>query len=319
MLSKIKVLVLIAMAVGVGVFFANESDILKLVSPINETRISAGEGIIPAMTQPEIITDLQVLNLINSKREQKSLNKLSINTELNKAALIRLAVINEYQDWEGSVSGMNREKSILSTTYSPSTVGDIFAGSISKLDELTTAIDSDPIDSDTLYLKDFTDIGIAVKKLDKQSSVYLVFANQAKKVATPIKPTSSTVNTQNVNWGGPEVWSAVNKRRVEFGVGQLTRKDELCTIASIRLNQLLELKKLDGHAGFQPVLDRADLKWISEKYSISEYLAQGYESPEATVKGWENTLGHRSLLTGGEFVWGCIYSQNTFSVAITAY
>ncbi|OGM18844.1 hypothetical protein A2686_02280 [Candidatus Woesebacteria bacterium RIFCSPHIGHO2_01_FULL_38_10] len=139
-------------------------------------------------------------------------------------------------------------------------------------------------------------------------------------------PTSgfSTKKPSNVviaNWGGPELWQEVNKKRQEFGVNSLDQRDELCTIASIRLNELLELGKLDGHQGFSNMQKRrSDLEWIFEKYStLAEFLAFGGSTPGETVSLWENTLGHRKLLTGGEYVWGCIYAQNTFAVAITAF
>ncbi len=127
--------------------------------------------------------------------------------------------------------------------------------------------------------------------------------------------------SQGVVWGGPELWEAVNKKRIEYGVNPLRKSDELCTIASIRLNELLQLGKLDGHEGFGNMTDRrSDLKWIFDKYStIAEFLAYGGLTPSETVGLWDNTLGHKKLLNGGEFVWGCIYAQNTFAVAITAY
>ncbi|KKQ52498.1 hypothetical protein A2865_03555 [Candidatus Woesebacteria bacterium RIFCSPHIGHO2_01_FULL_39_17] len=136
----------------------------------------------------------------------------------------------------------------------------------------------------------------------------------------PTRVPSKTVSSQ-VSWGGPELWAAVNKKRVELGVNPLTQRDELCTIASIRLNELLELGKLDGHVGFSNLEERrTDLKWIFDKYgNMAEFLAVGGKTPEETVSLWENTLGHKKLLTGGEYVWGCIYAQNTFSVAITAF
>lgn len=128
------------------------------------------------------------------------------------------------------------------------------------------------------------------------------------------KPSTST------SWGGPQLWEAVNKRRVQLGVGQLAVKEEVCTIASIRLNQMLELGKLDGHVGFSKLQsDRQDLKWIFDKYNLSEFLVSGASSPQNAVDLWENTLGHKELLTGGQYVWGCIYAQNGFGVAITAY
>jgi len=141
--------------------------------------------------------------------------------------------------------------------------------------------------------------------------------------SAPYKPQTTKVPTQagqTVSWGGPDLWTAVNSRRVEFGVSSLSTKSELCTIASIRLNELLELGTLDGHEGFSNMPQRRpDLKWIYEKYNLSEFLVAGAKSAQGAVDLWENTLGHKKLLTGGEYVWGCIYAQEGFGVAITAY
>lgn len=126
---------------------------------------------------------------------------------------------------------------------------------------------------------------------------------------------------QKPTWGGPDLWEAVNARRRELGVNTLSQKDDLCTIAAIRLGELLELKKLDGHEGFSTMQEkRPDLKPIFERYgTVAEFLAMGGESAKETVSLWENTLAHKKLLTGGEYVWGCIYAQNTFAVGIAAY
>jgi uncharacterized protein YkwD len=134
-------------------------------------------------------------------------------------------------------------------------------------------------------------------------------------------PSQKTTYGLNVRWGGPELWQVVNKKRQEYGVNPLSIREELCTIASIRLNELLELGKLDGHEGFTSMTQRRpDLKWIFDKYgALAEFLAVGGKTPQETVSLWENTLGHKQLLSGGEYVWGCIYSQNTFAVAIAAY
>lgn len=144
--------------------------------------------------------------------------------------------------------------------------------------------------------------------------------NNNLQLPTPIPKREQTLY-QKVVWGGPDLWKAVNKRRSEFGVNPLKQKDELCTIASIRLNELLELGKLDGHAGFSNIKDkRPDLSWIFESYStVAEFLATGGFSAQETVNMWENTLGHKKILDGGEFVWGCIYAQESFAVGIVAY
>lgn len=139
-------------------------------------------------------------------------------------------------------------------------------------------------------------------------------------VPTAVPTPRRTAAPKPPSWGGPQLWDAVNKRRVEFGVNPLKERDELCTIASIRLNQLLELGKLDGHIGFSNMpTDRPDLKWIFDKYNISEFLVSGASSPDEAVALWENTLGHKKLLSGGEYSFGCIYAQNGFGVAIAAY
>ena len=160
---------------------------------------------------------------------------------------------------------------------------------------------------------------------------YLAFLNQEIKNVTPSPAPQSPSATpipksvsgipQQIVWGGPQLWDVVNKRRQELGVNALNQRDELCTIASIRLNELLDLGKLDGHEGFSNMREtRPDLEWIFERYStIAEFLAVGGRTPEETVSLWENTLGHKKLLTGGEYVWGCIYAQDTFAVAITAF
>lgn len=74
----------------------------------------------------------------------------------------------------------------------------------------------------------------------------------ARQAPTPIivKTSAPVAKPKIPNWTGPQLWEEVNKSRVEHGVNPLKQKDELCTIASIRLNELLELGKLDGHEGF---------------------------------------------------------------------
>ncbi|KKU09570.1 MAG: hypothetical protein UX13_C0037G0019 [Candidatus Woesebacteria bacterium GW2011_GWB1_45_5] len=141
------------------------------------------------------------------------------------------------------------------------------------------------------------------------------------KPSTAPAPTTAAPKPQaKVAFGGPQLWEAVNKRRVELGVNPLSVREELCTIASIRLNRMLELGKLDGHEGFSNLPNtRPDLKWIFDKYNLSEFLVAGAESAQEAVSLWENSLGHKQLMSGGEYVWGCIYAQAGFGVAIAAY
>lgn len=121
-----------------------------------------------------------------------------------------------------------------------------------------------------------------------------------------------------INYSGPELWEAVNKARVEHGVAPLSQRDILCTIAAIRLAQIRELGKLDGHDGFQSVYDKYKDRSDMPR-SVAEFLIAGYPTAEQAVAGWLDTLGHKKLITGGEYVWGCIYAADGFGVAITGF
>ncbi len=252
-----------------------------------------------------------LLKKINDKRLSLGLSAIKMNEKLSKFAKARLAVILENGDIDGEVTGISREAVLKLAEYSASLVGDLVVSDFYKTNEPVSFWESNEISKETLLHPDFSELGLAIKNRDDKVDVYVLLVSPRK--SAPKTSKSST------SWGGPELWTAVNKRRVEMGVNPLKVKDELCTLASIRLNQLLDLGKLDGHAGFEPTLARNDLKHIKEEYTVSEFLIQGYESPTAAVSAWENTLGHRVLLAGGEYVWGCVYAQNTFGVAIAAY
>jgi len=146
------------------------------------------------------------------------------------------------------------------------------------------------------------------------SKPFATSTSSPKPIVVYVKPTPAP------SWGGPQLWDAVNQSRVEHGVNPLKSKDDLCTIASIRLNELLQLGTLDGHQGFSALEQRNDIKPIFDSYGVvSEFLVSGATSPQNAVDLWLNTMGHKQLLTGGEYVWGCIYAQNGFGVAIAAY
>ena len=264
---------------------------------------------------PEIAWDETfVLTKINDYRASKKLNVLSTNAKLANAAKSRLAVITEFSDFEGSQTGITREKSVEVTGYNFSWIGDLVLVGFFKVNDPIGYWLENPNSKDTLENINFKDIGLAVKQTKEQVMVYVVLAAPQKKATVVVTP-----KQEKVAWGGPELWQAVNKSRQEHGVNPLRKEDSLCTVAAIRLNQILEKGKLDNHEGFVPTLERDDLKWISEKYNVSEFLISGFPTPEEAVKGWLNTLGHAKLLTGGEYTSGCVYAQNTFGVAIAAY
>lgn len=257
-------------------------------------------------------TNDEVIQKINDYRATYKLPPLKSNSLLDNAAKNRLAVLLEFNDYDGKQTGLTRENALKNVGYNYSWVGDlVLLGYFKNNDPIGywTSIDNSLA---TLKDKNLKEVGVAIKQTAEQVDVYVMLATKGA-----VSTTSTT--SSKATWGGPELWDAVNKARVSYGVSPLKQKDELCTIAAIRLDQLIQLGKLDDHAGFVPTLERPDLKWIADQYNISEFLAYGFQTVDATVKGWGDTLGHKKLLTGGEYVWGCIYAQNTFAVAIAAY
>lgn len=256
-------------------------------------------------------TTEELLLKINTARESAGLSKLKESSKLDKSAKARLSVILSENDIDGSITGLSAEKTLSNADYSANLIGELILTGFFKSNDPVAYWDSNKTQQETLMHPDFIDVGIAIKNSADKVDIYVLLVSPKKTIKQVITP--------KITWGGVELWEAINKRRVEMGVNPLKQTSELCTIASIRLNQLLELGKLDGHTGFVPVLQRSDLRWISEKYTISEYLIQGYSTPTEAVKAWENTMGHKSLLSGGEYVWGCVYAQNMVGVAIAAY
>jgi len=117
-------------------------------------------------------------------------------------------------------------------------------------------------------------------------------------------------------YSGPQLWEAVNKSRVEHGVNPLKQLDLLCTIASIRLNEQLELGTLDNHARFEETVRSVQ---GAGNYNVAEFLIKGPTTAQGAVDAWLNTLGHAKLMTAGEYIYGCTYAQDGSGVAIAAY
>lgn len=309
LVKKVIAVVFVFGMLALGIYFLRDNSIKNVISDIASQKIyiqrDQNLNFIPDWTTSDLLAK------INSDRLAAGLSKLNESDKLDQSARSRLAVILTDNDVDGSVTGLTREKALSNAGYDASLVGELVLTGFFKSNDPIAFWTNNESSKETLEHTDLKDVGIAIKNSTDRVDVYILLAAPRKVVKQAVTP--------KITWGGPELWAAINKRRVEMGVNPLKQMDILCTVASIRLNQLLELGKLDGHEGFVPVLERSDLKPTTEKYNISEFLIQGYPTPEEAVKAWENTMGHKVLLSGGEYVWGCVYAQNTFGVAIAAY
>jgi uncharacterized protein YkwD len=118
---------------------------------------------------------------------------------------------------------------------------------------------------------------------------------------------------------GVELWEQVQKYRREHGVPELRQDTTLCTIASIRVNQLLDLRNLDNHDGFPPLIQKYQDSGQLEHLNVAENILSGYKTATEAVSGWDSSLGHRALMQDGSFVWGCAAANYGFAVLIAAY
>lgn len=116
---------------------------------------------------------------------------------------------------------------------------------------------------------------------------------------------------------GQDLWQAVQNYRKAHLLPEFQMSSELCTVASIRVNELLELGKLDNHEGFQPQSD-AFFERHPQWTAINENLAAGYPSAVQTVEwGWDQSLGHQALIKSRDFPYACTAANSGFSVLIT--
>ena len=145
------------------------------------------------------------------------------------------------------------------------------------------------------------DVKINTEFIRKAAS-YLKFVPFVPEVDLPINNLGKEEEVKVPNGpGGPDLWNAVNTRRTELGQKEIILREDLCTIAAIRLSELLKIGALDGHDGFNKLTEeRSDIQNIISGYgAVFEYLAKGGKTSKETIGLWENSLGHSRLLKGG--------------------
>ncbi len=96
-----------------------------------------------------------------------------------------------------------------------------------------------------------------------------------------------------------EVVRLTNIEREKSGLNQLVKRDDMCGVANIRameISQTFSHTRPNGQDCFSVVKE----KNISYRF-LGENIASGYTSPEAVVKGWMNSEGHKANVLNGNF------------------
>lgn len=115
----------------------------------------------------------------------------------------------------------------------------------------------------------------------------------------PTQPTQPSDSSEFNEAYADEVIRLVNIEREKYGLPTLAKNADATQAAEIRskeITQLFSHTRPDGTSFFSI----ANELGFSYK-SIGENIAYGYSSPEAVVKGWMNSKGHRENILSSSF------------------
>jgi len=268
-----------------------------------------------APSLPTVSAD-EVVAAVQAERHNHDLPSAENNATLEKTARLVTLEIEDNQDINADLD-YETILNAVSLTKPPEVESlTLFVSGYAQIDQ--TLADSQ---AQVLSQSEFTQIGVATRsaKLGDQSGVIVVIlSSPAFRDGTP-SPSSQTKTAVQTypTFTGQDLWQAVQNYRRAHQLPLFEQSNELCTVASIRLNELLELGKLDNHDGFGP---RADAFFEKNKgwTNINENLASGYETAVQTVEwGWDQSLGHQALIQSREYPKACAAANRGFAVLIT--
>lgn len=267
-------------------------------------------------SQAKTFSTNDVSSVIDSWRAENEVATLSAHIALEKyARLITLEI--EDQD---SLALENSQEILLSITTRPPKKVEILSlfapayGEFEFSSELTI--------EDVLLREDLTAVGIATRSATLHGApgtIITVALSSAfpEKEEPFVQENTSTQPSARPTFTGEDLWAAVQNYRRAHGLAEFAMSTELCTVASIRLNEQLELGRLDNHDGFDARADEFFEKnpgWTG----INENLATGYTTATQTVEwGWDQSLGHKALIQSREFPKACTAANAGFAVLVT--
>ncbi len=247
-------------------------------------------------------------------RLESEVASASANNTLEKFA--RLLTL-EIED-RGELSVSNSQEILDSLTTNPPQKVEILSlfapnrGRFSLSDELSQ--------EESITNTALTELGVATRSamLEGVPGTILTIILASEFPSEQLAPSAPTqASTRAPTYTGEDLWSAVQTYRRAHGLPEFQQSNQLCTVASIRVNEQLALGRLDNHDGFDARADQFfedNPTWTS----INENLAAGYETAVQAVEwGWDQSLGHKALIQSREFPYACTAANAGFAVLIT--
>lgn len=281
------------------------------------------------------ISASELLDQIQTIRSDNDLKPLIANTTLEKTARLVTLEIEDAQDIKTNIS-YETILNAVSLTKPPEVEGlVIFLSGAAQPDNVLTDNESRMF-SESVY----TQVGVATRSavLNEVSGVIVVILSSPDFGQPMSEPQANTQVVANNNSGaltgsvvlpennqipkefkytGQDLWQAVQNYRRAHRLPEFKQSNELCTVASIRLNEQIELGRLDNHDGFSA---RADEFFDDHQdwSNLNENLASGYDTAVQVVEwGWDQSLGHQALIKSQEFPKACAAANHGFAVLIT--
>lgn len=262
-------------------------------------------------TQLIAIEKSNVLHAAQSLRAQSELPPLVENTTLDKLA--RLLALESEENQSLTIPD-NTTEILRSITPSPPEKVEVILLFVSSLGQPPN-LEEQFASSSALLQKSITNIGIATRSAELENTSGTLIAIALSSRLASRAPMHTTTN--QATFTGQDLWTAVQNYRASHKLPLFTQSNELCTVASIRVNELLELGKLDNHDGFPKRSDEFFTRhpdWTA----LNENIASGYQTAVQTVEwGWDQSLGHQALIQSTEYPKACAAANNGFSVLIT--
>lgn len=273
---------------------------------------------LPNMTAPAEIKPEELQERLNSERAANGLEPLESDTSLQKAARFLSLEMEDSQALEIPDDVKPYLASVSTSLPNQIETFAVFFSGLAGIEQFEPVASSSATQDPS-----FTRVGIAVREAEFQNTegqlvVVMVspdFSNTYEQSGQAALP--PTVSEQPPSYTGEDLWQAVQNYRRAQNLPEFTQSNELCTVASIRVNELLELGKLDNHDGFDARSEQffeRNPTWTS----INENLASGYQTAVQVVEwGWDQSLGHKALIQSREFPSACTAANRGFAVLIT--
>ncbi len=260
------------------------------------------------------ITDALLLETAQELRTEHTLSLLNQNATLKRLARLLALEAEDSQDISVPTETSDIMKRL--TPSPPKNIEVILLFAPKNVPGLD--VRSQLASSSALLSKNTTEIGIATRSatIEEVPGVLSVITVASRFPSEPPTVKQST-STARPTFTGQDLWAAVQNYRKAHSLPLFEQSNELCTVASIRVNELLQLGKLDNHDGFQKRANEffeRNTGWTS----INENIAAGYETAVQTVEwGWDQSLGHQALIQSREYPKACAAANSGFSVLIT--